>query len=363
VTKIFAPLSAGATAVYNSGGLAYYRHPDWLGISRVASTTSRTLYYDGAYAPFGENYAETGTTDRNFTGQNQDLTPASTGDLYDFQYREYHKIQGRWVSPDRAGISAVDPMSPQSWDRYAYALNNPLRYIDPSGLDYCAPGSVWYDGDGNVIGYDDNQCISDQQYGDGSGYPGYIYLSTTQYLTVDDQSSQYSADSTSGGESPWYSFLGMRAPGQTFGQCMAQNASTYSIGGSVELVANVASGTSSSVSSYPVVSAIVGNNINTFLFGGTADAGASMASNAPGLVSSATGAATTFGRRTTSIMSLNLLGTPGGPPMALSQAAGPAKALLGKVGNALSLGMKFTTKLAVDAAFTAAEAINCSIPQ
>jgi RHS repeat-associated protein len=357
VTKVFTPLSAGATAVYTSSGLSYYRHPDWLGSSRIASTPSRTLYYDGAYAPFGENYAETGTTDLNFTGQNQDLAT----NLYDFPYREYHSIQGRWVSPDRAGISAVDPTTPQSWNRYAYALNNPLRYIDPSGLDYCAPGSVWYDSDGSVIGYDDSQCVSDDQYGDGSGYPGYIYVSTTENVTVDDQSSQ--ADSTFGGETPWYSFIGMRAPGQTFGQCMSQNANTYSIGGSVELAINVASGTSSSVSSYTPVSAIVGNNINTFLFGGSADAGGSMASYAPGLINSAMGSATTFGRRTTSIMSLNLLGTPGGPPLALGQATAPAKAFLGKVGNALSLGMKFTTKLAVDAAFTGAEAINCAIPQ
>jgi hypothetical protein len=87
-----------------------------------------------------------------------------------------------------------------------------------------------------------------------------------------------------------------------------------------------------------------------------------MASYAPTIVSSAMGSATTFGRRTTNIMSLNLLSTPGGPPLALSQASGSARALLGKVGSALSLGMKFTTKLAVDAAFTGAEAINCSIP-
>jgi RHS repeat-associated protein len=137
-TKVFAPLSAGATAVYNSAGLSYYRHPDWLGSSRVASTTSRTVYYDGAYAPFGENYAETGTTDRNFTGQNQDLTPGSTGLLYDFLYREQHSTQGRWISPDPAGVNAVDPTNPQSWNRYAYVLNNPLSSIDPLGLDTTA---------------------------------------------------------------------------------------------------------------------------------------------------------------------------------------------------------------------------------
>ena len=42
VVKVFAPLAAGATAVYTSSALAYYRHPDWLGSSRIASTPSRT---------------------------------------------------------------------------------------------------------------------------------------------------------------------------------------------------------------------------------------------------------------------------------------------------------------------------------
>ena len=163
VTKVFAPLSAGATAVYTSSGLSYYRHPDWLGSSRVASTTSRTLYYDGAYAPFGENYAETGTTDRNFTGQNQDLTPASTGDLYDFLYREYHKIQGRWISPDPAGLAAVNPANPQSWNRYAYVLNNPLALTDIAGLD-----CIYAKDDGSLESID-QQIDSDGCAADG-GY-------------------------------------------------------------------------------------------------------------------------------------------------------------------------------------------------
>jgi RHS repeat-associated protein len=133
--------------VYTSSGLSYYRHPDWLGSSRVASTPTQTLYYDGAYAPFGENYAETGTTDRNFTGQNQDLTPGATAPLYDFLYREYQPTQGRWVSPDPAGVSAVNPTNPQSWNRYAYVDNDPLASFDPYGLymdcggDFCTPFS------------------------------------------------------------------------------------------------------------------------------------------------------------------------------------------------------------------------------
>jgi RHS repeat-associated protein len=183
-TKVFAPLSGGATAVYNSSGLQYYRHPDWLGSSRVASTPTRGLYYQGEYAPFGENYAETGTTDRNFTGQNQDMVP----DLYDFLYREYHPIQGRWISPDRAGMAVADPTNPQSWDRYTYLLNNPLQYIDPLGLNYCSPGSAITDDQGNFIGYAESKCVTDEQYGDGTGYDGYIYVSPGSSATIDSGS-------------------------------------------------------------------------------------------------------------------------------------------------------------------------------
>jgi RHS repeat-associated protein len=130
LAKAFVPLPAGATAVYNSSGLAYYRHPDWLGSSRFASTPGRAMYYDGAYAPYGENYSETGTTDRNFTGQNQD----TTADLYDFLFREFHPTQGRWLSPDPL---TGDIANPQSLNRYGYALNNPCSLIDPLGLDSC----------------------------------------------------------------------------------------------------------------------------------------------------------------------------------------------------------------------------------
>jgi RHS repeat-associated protein len=134
VVKAFIPLPGGATAVYTSGPtLSYFRHPDWLGSSRFASTAARTMYYSGAYAPFGEAYAEAGTADRSFTGQSQDTSAGSTVGLYDFVFREYAQY-GRWISPDPAGLAAVDITNPQSWNRYAYVLNGPTNLIDPLGL-------------------------------------------------------------------------------------------------------------------------------------------------------------------------------------------------------------------------------------
>src|SRR5271157_847506 len=128
--KTFVPLPGGATAVYGGTTLAWYRHPDWLGSSRIASTaTTRAVYYDGAYSPLGEIVGETGTTDRNFTGQNQDMAT----DLYDFMYRQYHATQGRWIQPDPAGAASADPTNPQTWNRSAYVHNSPLTNIDPDG--------------------------------------------------------------------------------------------------------------------------------------------------------------------------------------------------------------------------------------
>jgi len=69
-----------------------------------------------------------GVEGTSFAGNNEDTAT----NLYDAQFREYG-IQGRWPSPDPAGIAAADPANPQSWNRYAYSLNNPLTLIDPSG--------------------------------------------------------------------------------------------------------------------------------------------------------------------------------------------------------------------------------------
>jgi RHS repeat-associated protein len=130
--KAFAPLPGGGQTVYNSSGLLYYAHTDHLGSTRFASTPSRTMYFDMAYAPFGETYAASGSTDASFTTQRQDTVAG----LYDFPAREY-SIQGRWPSPDPAGLAAVDPTNPQSWNRYGYVLNDPMAWLDPLGLDPC----------------------------------------------------------------------------------------------------------------------------------------------------------------------------------------------------------------------------------
>lgn len=143
--EAIAPMPGGDAEVWTPS-TSFYRHADWLGSSRF------TRNYDAAYSPFGQPYAETGTTDRVFTGMEQNIVSG----LYDFPAREYNRNEGRWPSPDPAGLAAVDAADPQTWNRYAYVRNSPLMMIDPSGLD----GLDYYDcpgGDGN------NDCGGNQE--------------------------------------------------------------------------------------------------------------------------------------------------------------------------------------------------------
>jgi RHS repeat-associated protein len=142
LVNAFVKLPGGARAVYTSASLntsnkvAYYRHSDHLGSSRLSTTPSQAKYYDVAYAPYGEEYNGSGTQDLAFTDQNQDtISGGWATNLYDFMLREYRTGHGRWTSPDPSGLGAVNPATPQTWNRYAYVANNPLGFVDPAGLE------------------------------------------------------------------------------------------------------------------------------------------------------------------------------------------------------------------------------------
>jgi RHS repeat-associated protein len=79
--------------------------------------------------PFGEVRTEIGTitqTDFSFTGQRS----ISMLSIMDYIARFYDPSIGRFVQPDSIVPS---PANPQSWNRYSYVNNNPVRYMDPTG--------------------------------------------------------------------------------------------------------------------------------------------------------------------------------------------------------------------------------------
>ena len=97
------------------------------------------------YKAWGETRYTSGTTPTSFryTGQRLD---DSTG-LYYYGARYYDAALGRFVQADTV---VPEPGNPQSLNRYAYTLNNPLRFVDPSGMVECAAGdqrcweTEWY---------------------------------------------------------------------------------------------------------------------------------------------------------------------------------------------------------------------------
>jgi len=363
LVKAFVPLSGGATAVYTSAGLDHYRHSDWLGSNRLSSTPSRTVQWSGAYAPWGELYASSppGSSDPSFTGQNSDTS--STGE-YDFLYRQYG-TQGRWPTPDPGGLAAVNPSSPQTWNRYAYVTNNPLSLIDRAGLD-----CVYMNGDGTLreIWRGEN-CMSDTDDGyfiDGT-VSGVVtnngqVTGVTLDGSIDAQPVGFDYNNNGsvgfgvaayGDDTPlpdmsyhfeW--FPGLKGSG-TFAQCMERNNERYSLGGAA---VTLVGGNDTALTAGNVLG---GNMFLEAAYGGS-NTHAAVESLEKGL-----GAPLTYGRRSSDIKSLNLAGK-GGLPQSLSASGKGLRSAVGKAGKALSLGLTMTERAIVDGTFAVGEGIACS---
>ena len=80
------------------------------------------------YWPWGEEVSPPGAGRLAFAGMELDLE-ASRPRYYDHA-RNLETGNGRFLSPDKLGGKIGDP---QSWNRYTYARNNPLKYVDPDG--------------------------------------------------------------------------------------------------------------------------------------------------------------------------------------------------------------------------------------
>ncbi len=106
--------------------------------------------YDGLRGVF---ISVASRADCNFTGKERDTESG----LDYFGARYYGSNMGRFLSPDEftggpveVGGSRAEPgplpyadiTNPQSLNKYTYAYNNPLRYIDPDG-HFAAPVHTW----------------------------------------------------------------------------------------------------------------------------------------------------------------------------------------------------------------------------
>ncbi|MEZ4864110.1 MAG: RHS repeat-associated core domain-containing protein [Caldilineaceae bacterium] len=100
--------------------------------------TGEVRYYAwGKDRAQGAPASGTTPTTYKFTGQREE---ASLG-LYYYGARWYDPGLGRFIQPDTV---VPNPGDTQSFDRYAYVNNNPLKYVDPTGHEPCPSGN-WGD--------------------------------------------------------------------------------------------------------------------------------------------------------------------------------------------------------------------------
>jgi len=117
-----------------SSGNTHYYYDNHLGSSSVISNGDGTsIEWEADYYPFGTKHVLNNYLDTFFlfTGYEFDY---ETGYYY-AGARHDSPTLGRFMSPDPAGMMAVNLEFPQSLNRYAYVNNNPLSFIDPVGLD------------------------------------------------------------------------------------------------------------------------------------------------------------------------------------------------------------------------------------
>jgi RHS repeat-associated protein len=110
-----------------------YYHLDAVGSVRVTTNASGQVVRRHEFLPFGEEWqpAVPPGDPRLFTGQERD---PETGLDY-FGARYYRANLGRFTTTDPVQDLRENLADPQQWNRYTYASNNPLRYVDPDGRD------------------------------------------------------------------------------------------------------------------------------------------------------------------------------------------------------------------------------------
>ncbi|MGI8857242.1 MAG: RHS repeat-associated core domain-containing protein [Thermomicrobiales bacterium] len=149
--------------VAGSTNTVVYLHGDPLGSVSVATSSTGTVLDRQEYGPWG-NIRSGGVSETtlNYTGQQRD----GTGLLY-YGARYYDPALGRFLSPDSIG---VNPVNPQSLNRYSYVGNNPLNHTDPSG--HCSsddPGCEYNRGDNNGPPGGSDGCGGCSSGTDGTG--------------------------------------------------------------------------------------------------------------------------------------------------------------------------------------------------
>jgi RHS repeat-associated protein len=134
-----------ASSRVNEEGAIRDYHLDHLGSPRLVTGRNGERIAEHDYTPFGVQITSIGQEkhagfDRDdpmkFTGHERDYlggTFYESSAYLDYMHARFYKpTMGRFLSVDPT-LESVSPSTPQSWNRYAYALNNGMSNVDPDG--------------------------------------------------------------------------------------------------------------------------------------------------------------------------------------------------------------------------------------
>jgi RHS repeat-associated protein len=108
----------------------HYYFSNHIGSANIVTSSAGMVEDESDYYPYGGERVITNSDSNQykFTGKERDTESG----LDYFGARYMSSALGRFTSVDPSRKS-IKPADPQSWNRYNYTLNNPLRYIDHNG--------------------------------------------------------------------------------------------------------------------------------------------------------------------------------------------------------------------------------------
>jgi RHS repeat-associated protein len=146
----------------------YYYLKDHLGSNRVIFRGDGTVVQQNHYYAYGGLTAEsTGGDVQTFKYNGKEFDRKLGIDLYDYG--------ARWYDPvGSSSFTTIDPLCEKyySVSPYAYCINNPIKYIDPTGMDY------WSTSDS----YEINRFFQSWQSGSNIDYSGWNHTSDADFL-------------------------------------------------------------------------------------------------------------------------------------------------------------------------------------
>jgi RHS repeat-associated protein len=138
-------LLLGSQRPVEMGGRRHF-HLDHLGTPRLITSDSGQMVSYHDYYPFGDEHSTVLQESASgfgreepmkFTDHERDYAGgmgAQDGHAVDYMHARYYNAStGRFLSVDPNLEVEKTLKVPQKWNRYAYALNNPIRYTDPDG--------------------------------------------------------------------------------------------------------------------------------------------------------------------------------------------------------------------------------------